>query len=360
MERWQDPNVPYHELNDAEKYWRDYDDLTRDTWHGTARQHYEKYGKDEGRVWGGLGEKDLPESIRNASKDYTGRIATALYYELGREPTQEEINTVVQAVDKDPSLLNTWYQDRIRKGLDVPRDWGEGEGLWNPATLIPSVDYDKEIWSGVQEMMNEDFELDLDPDGKWAALEHAITEDALNGYNPEQWASRAATDAAVAHKNQLGAIRRDAARMGINPNSGVFGDAYKDAGLGMARNQASAMNQARISAEEMGKDRRRGLADYGLNAQQLNMQKQTAEEGRKFEALGLGADWLDNKRRNELGWGELGHRFYHTDLNSQLNRDKFQAEQEAGEYGFYGNLAGRIAEPALDKIGEGLAGFLPW
>lgn len=301
------------------------------------RGHYEDWGKKEGRKW-----DDTPVS-------YEQRIEEAIYYETGRVPTEEELRIVKEAVDEDPSLLNTWYEDRQRKGLNVPDTWGEGG--WNPKSLVPQADHNEKMQTDIHKFMDEDFEINLDPEGKWKAFEDAVMKDARQGYDPEQWASRAATDVKTAHKGQEAAIRRDAGRMGLNPNSGVFANAYDQSGLGVARDQAGAMTQARMAADELNRDRQLGLAQYGQQAQKMNMDKQLAEHGSRFERLGLGTDWAKHKDATDLGWGRVGLGFHEVDNRSKMAKDAAKAQGESDLWAGGATLGAGLLSNAGGKDG---------
>lgn len=62
-------------------------------------------------------------------------------------------------------------------------------------------------------------------------------------------ADLAASDVAQAYKDRAGTLGRDAARMGLNPNSGAFREQLMDYNLDAARDTASAKTQARTQAE---------------------------------------------------------------------------------------------------------------
>lgn len=73
---------------------------------------------------------------------------------------------------------------------------------------------------------------------------------ALTGQNPDQKVREARTDVASAFREQEGTLRRQAGRLGLDPNSNRFADAAGIGGLNQARATAGAMTQARDVAEE--------------------------------------------------------------------------------------------------------------
>ncbi len=310
-----------------QRYLDRYPDITPTSWKNkTARQHYDMYGKDQGRIW----EYEAAPPV-----SYIDRTREVFLLETGREPTQEELDHWSNEVRQNPSLLNDWFTERQRLGLEVPEGWG-GEQGWNPGDMVQQED----PWSRIEQFIGEDFKIDLDPEGKWGALEDVLLKQAREGVDPSQWASQAATDVKAAHKGQEAAIRRDAGRMGINPASGAFGAALQDSGLGLARDQSTAMNQARFAAEDMNRNLRDSAMQHGLQAQDLRLRSQLAEEGARLERAGLGLDMhkyniYDRHHQDNLGlrWGELGHRFYDTDMTASMDQSKLDAKGRSDLWG---------------------------
>ena len=79
----------------------------------------------------------------------------------------------------------------------------------------------------------------------------------------QQLAARAAADAAKAFQGAQGVSMREAARRGVNPNSGAFGAASNANALGLAAMQTGAANQARQQAEQMGWARKLDVTGLG-------------------------------------------------------------------------------------------------
>ena len=72
----------------------------------------------------------------------------------------------------------------------------------------------------------------------------------LEGVNSEEWANRAGTDQQLAASNANEQLARNAARMGLNPNSGNFTRALADQATQNAANVAAARTQAFRAAED--------------------------------------------------------------------------------------------------------------
>ena len=79
----------------------------------------------------------------------------------------------------------------------------------------------------------------------------------------EQMASKAAADVQAAFAGAQGVSMRDAARRGINPNSGAFGAASNANALKLAAATAGAQTGARTQAEQLGWARRMDAAGLG-------------------------------------------------------------------------------------------------
>ena len=79
----------------------------------------------------------------------------------------------------------------------------------------------------------------------------------------EQMAGKAAADVQAAFAGAQGVSMRNAARMGINPNSGAFGAASNANALKLAAATAGAQTGARTQAEQMGWARRLDAAGLG-------------------------------------------------------------------------------------------------
>jgi hypothetical protein len=100
----------------------------------------------------------------------------------------------------------------------------------------------------------------LMPDRQYAAQK--FYQEAAEGVNPEEWAARAGIDVGAAYAGSDAALRRDAARMGVDPSSGRFANAQGGYGLNMARDLAQARTQGRRAGEDENWKRRVMAAQY--------------------------------------------------------------------------------------------------
>lgn len=91
---------------------------------------------------------------------------------------------------------------------------------------------------------------------------------ALEGVDADQRAGQAATDVELAYKGLPKSMSRQAAGMGISPNSGAFQSQLTGLGLSKARDKAYAETSARRQAE--GENFSRLSAAQGLNWQGTN------------------------------------------------------------------------------------------
>jgi len=88
-----------------------------------------------------------------------------------------------------------------------------------------------------------------------APVRTAFFDEALNGVDVESQANKAAAEASHAFMNSNSIMRRNAARMGLNPNSGAFAGFQNTNSLNRAKTVASAKTQARENAENEKFDR---------------------------------------------------------------------------------------------------------
>lgn len=83
------------------------------------------------------------------------------------------------------------------------------------------------------------------------------------GVNANEWAAQAGADVQIAAQGANDQLRRSAARMGVNPNSGLFTRAASDAATQTALGKASAMTSARRAADEETLKRLNAGATFG-------------------------------------------------------------------------------------------------
>ena len=82
-----------------------------------------------------------------------------------------------------------------------------------------------------------------------APVRTAFYDETLEGIDSEQWADRAGADVTQSFQTSNEIARRNAARTGINPNSGRFLDSIQSNALDRATSVAGARTQARTLAD---------------------------------------------------------------------------------------------------------------
>ena len=87
---------------------------------------------------------------------------------------------------------------------------------------------------------------------------------AAEGVDRNQWAGMADMDVSASMKDVQAGVRRSASRIGLNPSSGIYADTMKHAGLGVAREHATARTRARWEADQEDYRRKQGAAQMGL------------------------------------------------------------------------------------------------
>lgn len=99
-----------------------------------------------------------------------------------------------------------------------------------------------------------------------APVRAAFYEQSLNGVNVESRANQAAADAAQAFMNSNNIAKRDAARMGVDPNSGRFAATANQNAIERSKAIGSAKSTARNSAESENYQRLTTAMNYGGTA----------------------------------------------------------------------------------------------
>jgi len=176
-------------------------------------------------------------------------------------------------------------------------------------------------------------------------IEQALAKDAMTAGSPEEQEAAAAKDrAAVAssYESARGTAGREMARMGVNPNSGRFGEFMKTTYNAQAADEAGSMNLARDREKTTGRAFRMGVAGLGAglpgaasNASQVGMQ---AGAG----AVGAGSVTANNARADaqlmntgyamDLGGlnqsGGLYSNIYQGGINTWANKLSEQRQQK--------------------------------
>lgn len=99
-------------------------------------------------------------------------------------------------------------------------------------------------------------------------VEQQMVKDATEFDSPERqerMAAEAGADVSRGYTAARDQNTRAMEAMGINPNSGRFAGLTRETGLGLAKDSAGAMNQARRATEQQGIALRTGVAQFGRN-----------------------------------------------------------------------------------------------
>lgn len=99
-------------------------------------------------------------------------------------------------------------------------------------------------------------------------VEKQMVKDATDFDSPERkerMAAEAGADVNRGYAATADQNLRTMGAMGINPNSGRFAGLSRETGIGLARDTAGAMNQARRATEQQGIALRTGVAQFGRN-----------------------------------------------------------------------------------------------
>ena len=158
----------------------------------------------------------------------------------------------------------------------------------------------------------------------------------------QQLANKAAADAAQAFRSAQGTSIREAARRGVNPNSGAFGAASNANAMGLAAMQAGGMNQARQQAEQMAYARKLDIAGLGRGLVGASTAAYGGATGAGQAASGT---YMAPGNQFQAGLAGAGNT-YGSILNSQTSMYN-NAQNAQGE--FYGALLGAGATMYSDR-----------
>ena len=258
---------------------------------------------------------------------------------------------------------------------------------YDPGKLSESNELD-EIWGEISSYIGEDFNIDLDPEGKWKALEDVMIQDARQAYSPEREVGRAMADYSSQADMQQRQMVADMKRRGMS--DAAIAQAM-NRGLGtQAAQRAGLMDQARYSADERSRQVRNQALGYGLQSKGQEMERMLAEEGVRHNRLGLGLQgaqsmfdrtaaeqalrqkelsdqrdhmynagrlglgWQDMDNKYKLGWGQLN-------AQQQLGRDKLDAQATSDLWAGGATLGvGALKNwDSIKDIGSTVSGWLP-
>ena len=177
----------------------------------------------------------------------------------------------------------------------------------------------------------------------------------------ERLAGLAGADVEQAIAGQRGSAMRQLERMGVNPNSGRFMQLMSNSGLGAAKLQAGALNNARTQARQEGDARTQrayavasGVPAYGLQAAQVggNLNNQATGSMSAADRIGQSYATLGNQALQGFGGTISGA----GTMMGNAYRDQMSAynANNAG-YGAIGQLAG-IAIPTFFARGGMVTG----
>lgn len=151
--------------------------------------------------------------------------------------------------------------DAARMGSYMDEDiWGEGSNLYTSQARLSKAesDFGQKQFGINSAYIDEAMAAGL-PKQVAGAKSDFIS--AASDFDPDTWADRAKTDTKLAYDQSKGAMRRDRARMGLNPNSGSWSAQGQDRAfeINRAADMAGNSTRARQQGEEE-KFRRLGLA----------------------------------------------------------------------------------------------------
>ncbi len=130
--------------------------------------------------------------------------------------------------------------------LKMARD-AQGLDLENKILLNPYLRDATQADLIYQKNLSEDNLLGLQ---QRAPVRKAFYHSALQGFDPEAQANRAAADAAQAFAGSSAAMSRNAARFGVNPNSGRFAAMNNSNAIQRAQQIGHARTQGRLQGEQ--------------------------------------------------------------------------------------------------------------
>lgn len=167
--------------------------------------------------------------------------------------------TVVQEADKEYNARLAAVQERMQDIADEYfKFWQDNNAKLEAAKIqaeLENVPAQQRITQGLLGMQKAALPQTRE-------LSQRFLDANLNGVNAEEWANRAGTDQQIAASNANAQLARNAARMGLNPNSGNFTRALTDQATQNAANVAAARTQAFRAADQENYQR---LAN-GMNA----------------------------------------------------------------------------------------------
>ena len=169
--------------------------------------------------------------------------------------------TVTQEVDKEYNARIAAVQERAQELSDLYFEfWEQNQAKLEEAQIqkeLTNVDQQDRITKGLLNIQEDNI-------GATAELTKNFLNQSLDGVNKQEWANRAGVDQQVAADSANAQLTRNAARMGLNPNSGKFATAMANQATSNAANVAGARTQAFRNADTENYNRLKAGASAGL------------------------------------------------------------------------------------------------
>ena len=275
---------------------------------------------------------------------------------------QADISNANAAIDRENALqFQKWYQGITQEQVD------KQNALYDKQMEYSDTFYNR--WKD-----------------KIKPVEDALIADAKN-YNTsaeaERQAGLAIGDVATSAAAQRQANNMQMQAYGINPTAGAYQSQQRASALNQAALQASAANQARAAAEQLGWAKKSQIAALGQqyigNSNQsaalgagitTNLGNQSANQANSYgqQATALGNAGLGNVgavanvglnsyQALSNGWGSYGNLGLGAS-NYNLNAWNAQTQNQTDRFNFFSNSMDRWVGPtAYQRIGSGTASF---
>jgi hypothetical protein len=196
----------------------------------------------------------------------------------------------------------------------------------------------------------------------FAPMEERMVKDANEYDSPERkekLAAEAAADIARGYQRTLESSQREMQRLGVNPNSGRFQALSSDISLGLARDTAGAMNNARRNTELQGMAMRESAAKFGRNMPTMGIAADAAAlnagnsatgnmtTGAALHNAGLNAaqDWFGGAANANTAGGNLALGQYNAQIDAWARQQQANALSAAG----LGSLAGQLGSAYIGR-----------
>lgn len=153
-------------------------------------------------------------------------------------------------LDLQATQMGNTLQNQIEQigSMTDPGIWGPGGSFYGEQaeTSKAKMEAERSGFDLEQQYLDEATGLGL---GQSKAEAQSTFLEKAGDIDPNDWAARGQTDVAASYAGTSGIMRRDATRMGLNPNSGKFADTMSDLALNRAKDIAAAREQNRRAGE---------------------------------------------------------------------------------------------------------------